>query len=87
MKMDLWERGLHTILVGGAESKGAVREGRASSGGEKEEIALACKFHSMILSGKICLAVRQSTNRERGGCLLLDDICTKTSTLVVEVLW
>ena len=34
-QMDLWERGLHTGLVGDAEAEGAVREGRAASGGEE----------------------------------------------------
>ena len=33
-RIDLLERGLHTGLVGDAEAEGAVREGRATSGGK-----------------------------------------------------
>ena len=36
-RMDLWDRGLHAGLVWDAEVEGAVRDGRAGSGGEKEE--------------------------------------------------
>ena len=31
--MDLWERGLHAVLVGDAKAEGAAREGRSASGG------------------------------------------------------
>ena len=37
MRMDLWERGLHKILVGDAEAEGTSHEGRATRGGEEEE--------------------------------------------------
>ena len=39
--MDLWERGLHSGLVGDAEAEGAVREGRADSGEEEEYKSVA----------------------------------------------
>ena len=39
-----------------------------------------------MLSGKLPQAVRQATNREGGGCLLLDDQCTKTGRPVAEFL-
>ena len=35
-RMDLWERFLHTGMVGDAEAEEASREGRSSSGGEEE---------------------------------------------------
>ena len=76
-RIDLWERGLHAGLVGDADAEGAVREGRASSGGEEEDEALARSYHDTVLSGKICQAVRQATDREGGGCLLPYDKCTK----------
>ena len=33
--MELWERGLHAVLVEGKEAEGASREGRAASGEEE----------------------------------------------------
>ena len=39
------------------------------------------------MSGKLRQAVRWATNREGGGCLLLDDQCTKTRRTVAEVIW
>ena len=44
-------------------------------------------FHETELCGKLCQSVRQATDREGGGCLLLDDQCTKTGRPVAEVLW
>ena len=40
-QMDLWERGLHSGLVGDTEAEGAAREDRAASGGEEEDEAVA----------------------------------------------
>ena len=62
-QIDLWERGLHTGLVGGAKAEGSAREGRAASGGEEEDDVLARGYHDTVLSGKLCYAVRRSTNR------------------------
>ena len=39
--MYLWERDLHAGLVVDAEAEGAAREGRADSGGEEEDKAVA----------------------------------------------
>ena len=47
--MDLWERGLHTDLVGYAEAEGAAREGRLAREGEEEEDVPSKKFHRMVL--------------------------------------
>ena len=85
-QIELWERGLHAVLVGDAESEGKVREGRAASGGEEEDEVLAQSYHSTFLSGKIWQAVCRANNREGGGCLLPDDLCTKTGQQVAEVL-
>ena len=85
-RMDLWERGLHVGLLGDAEAEGAAREGRAASGGEEEDKAIARSYHDTVMSGKLWQAVRRATNREGGGCLLLDDQCMKTGRPVAEVL-
>ena len=51
--MDLWERGQHAGLVADAEAEGAAREGRAASGGEEEDEAVARSFHDTVLLGKL----------------------------------
>ena len=84
--MDLWERGHHAGLVGDAEVEGAAREGRATFIRKEEDNALARSFHETVLSGKLRQAVRWATYREGGGCLLPDDLCTKTGRPVAEVL-
>ena len=84
--MDLWDRGLHTVLVGGYEAEGAAKEGRADSGGEEEDEAVTISYHDTVLSGKLRQAVRRETDREGVGCILLDDQCTKTRRPVAEVL-
>ena len=77
-RIDLWERGRHAGLVGDAETEAAAREVRAASGGEEKDDSVARSYHDTVLSGKLRQAVRRSTNRERGGCLLPNDQCTKT---------
>ena len=69
---------MHTGLVGDAEAEGAAQEGRAASSGEEEYETIARSYHDPVLSDKLQQAVRWSTNREGGGCLLPDDNCTKT---------
>ena len=83
---DLWERGPHAGLIGDAKAEGAAREGRSASGGKEEDKAVARRFHKTVLSGKLWQAFRRATDREGGGCLLLDDQCTKTGQPVAEVL-
>ena len=85
--VDLWDRGQHAGLVGGAGAEGADREGRSTFSGEEEGDAVARGFHETVLSGKLRQAVCRATNRKGGGCLLPDDQCTKTGRPVAEVLW
>ena len=47
---------------------------------------MARSYHDTVLSGKIHQAVRRSTNREGGGCLLPYDQCTKNGRPVAAVL-
>ena len=47
---------------------------------------MARSFHETVLSGKLRQAIRWETERNRGGCLLLEDKCTKTRRPVAEVL-
>ena len=52
-------------------------------GGDKE---ISRIYHITVLSLKLSQAVRRETNREGVGCILLDELFTKTGRLVVEVL-
>ena len=74
----LWERDQHVSVVGDAEVDGASRQGRATSGGEKEDEAVSRNCYKTVILGKFRQAVCRATDREGGGCLLLDDQCTKT---------
>ena len=84
--MDICERGQHVGLVGDVEAEGADQEGRAASSSEEEDDAVAWSFHVTVLSGKLRQAICLVTDREVGGCLLLDDQCTKTRRPVAEFL-
>ena len=84
--MDLWERGLHTGLVGDAEAEGSAQEGRSASVGKEEDKDVDRIYHDTVLSGKLRQAVRQATSREGGRCLLLEDQCNKNGQPVAEVL-
>ena len=61
--MEIWERGLHTGLVGNAEAEGAAREGKAASGGEEKYETLARSYPDTIFSGKLRQPVLRETNR------------------------
>ena len=84
--MALWERRQHDGLVGDAEAERADREGRSAFSSEEEEDAVARSFHETVFSGKLWKAVCRATDREGGGCLLPEDLCTKTGRPVSEVL-
>ena len=77
---------MHAGLMGDAEAEGAAREGRATSGGQREDDTVAQSYHDIVLYGKLRQVVGRATNREGGRCLLSDDQCTKTGRPVPEVL-
>ena len=85
-QIDLWERGLNAGMVD-ANAEGGTREGRASRVVEEEDESVARGYHDTVLSGKLRQFVCLATSREGGGCLLLDDQCTKIGRPVAEVLW
>ena len=57
-QLDLWERNIHTGLVGDALRKGRAQEGRVERCAEEEEDRLARSFHITVLSGKLRQAFR-----------------------------
>ena len=78
-RMELWDRGIHTGLVGDADAEGAASKGRYASRGEEYDKAVSQSYYDMVLSGKPRQAVHRATYKEGGGCPLPDDQCTKTS--------
>ena len=74
-------------MVGDAETKGTAREGRSAIVVEGENEVVARSYHDTVFSGKLRQANFWATEREGGGCLLLDDQYTKTGQPVAEVLW
>ena len=85
-RLDLWERDLQTGLAVYTEVEGATNDDRAIRGGKEEDEQKYWSYHSRVMSGKLRQAIQRSTDREGGGCLLLDDQCTNTGRPVVEVL-
>ena len=47
--------------------EGASREGRDARLGEEKEDAMVCKFHSMVLLGKLLQEFCLATKKEGGG--------------------
>ena len=63
-RMDLWERGIYTCIVGNTEAEGVTREGRDTSGGEDEDKRKDWRYHNTVLSGILRQAVHWATGRE-----------------------
>ena len=53
---------------------------------KEEDKAMSRKFHSAVLSGNLRQDIYWATDREGGGCLLKEDLCTKPGRPVAEVL-
>ena len=85
-RIELWERGIRTGMVADAEEEDDAREISYSGGEKEEEEYPGRKLHRIVMSGNLFQDGRWVTDRERGGFLLLDDICKNTSRPVVEVL-
>ena len=47
---------------------------------------MARSYHDTVLYGKLRQAIHRATDRERGGCLLPDNQCTKSGIPVAELL-
>ena len=66
-RIDLWERRIHTGLMGGEFTEGRYREGRVEQSDVEEQDRLARSFHSTWMPGKLWQAVCWDNNREGGG--------------------
>ena len=67
LRLDIWDRGIHTGLVRDALSEGSAREGRIERSDKEEEDCLAHSFHSTFLLGKMQQAVCWATDCRGGG--------------------
>jgi hypothetical protein len=82
--MELWDAGKFNALIDDTEDEvlSRVGSGRRTSN-EESEIR---KFNSTVLSGRLRQAVRGFTNRDGGGVLQPDDLCTKAGRPILSVL-
>ena len=83
-RLDAWEAGNHKMMVedtlrSSTQYLTAVRR-------EESAEQRAKTFHGLVLRGKLRTAVRWITERETGGVLQPEGLCTKTGDHVVEVL-
>ena len=59
-------------LVGDVEAEGASREGRAASGGDEEDEAVARSYHDTVLSGKLWQSECWATERESASSRMIN---------------
>ena len=83
--MELWEKGIHAVLVGDAEAEVAAREVRMAQW-EEDYDNLEWELHSTVLSGNICQVACRARNRRGGGGVLIKSSYTKTSIPVLKAL-
>jgi len=86
-RMDAWEAGCYCALVKEVEEC-AMEDGfpHAHTNHSLELESVGRRFNSMVLSGKLWVAVRTVTDRDPGGLYAPDNICTKTGRWVLDVL-
>jgi hypothetical protein len=82
-RMDLWDQGRFIALV---DDTVAEVQSRHGSHPAPDDEARARAFNAKVLSGRLRPAVRALTNRDQGGVLQPDDVCSKTGRPVLEVL-
>ena len=82
-RLDLWERGYKVALVDDLEARNRGHSGTKS---KRDNEARAKIFDSILKSGRLRQAVRNLTNREGGGVVQPDDLCSKARIPVLEVL-
>ena len=69
--LDLWERCIHTGLVGDALEEGRATEDNIYQHKEEEEDILARSFHITLLLENLWQAICRATNRKGGGGLYM----------------
>jgi hypothetical protein len=80
----LWEAGKFNALVQDIEAAAMQSVGGGRRTVDPDQIAR--NYNASVLDGNIRAAVRSVTNRDGGGVLLPEDLCTKTGRPVFEVL-
>ena len=84
-RMDLWDQGHHARLINDVVDE-ANRGGCGKGKRKLDDETLARSFNARVESGHLRQAVRYLTNRDGGGTLGPDDLCTKTQRRVFDVL-
>ena len=86
-RMDAWEASCYCALVKEVEGC-AMEDGflHTHINCSLELESVGWRFNSMVHSGKLRAAVRAVTNHDPGGLYAPNDICTKTSRRVLDVL-
>jgi len=86
-RMDAWEASCYCMLVKEVEEC-TMEDGfpHAHTDRSLESESVGRRFNSMVHSGKLRAAVRTVTDRDPGGLYAPDNICTKTSHRVLDVL-
>jgi len=83
MRMNLWEQGRVLDLIQDLEAEAAMRGDFVR---ERTDEQAHRAYNSTVLSGKLRSAIRQLTDRDKGGVFAPDDKCTKTGKPVLQVL-
>ena len=83
-RLDAWGEGKHAMLV--KDTLCTCAEYLTVARREETKDHRAQKFYSLVLRGKLRIAVRWITEREAGRVLQPGDWCTKTGDQVAEVL-
>ena len=83
-RLNLWEAGKFNALVQDIEAAAMQSVGGGRRTVDPDQIAR--NYNASVLDGNIRAAVRSVTNRDGGGVLLPEDLCTKTGRPVFEVL-
>ena len=83
-RLDAWGAGKHAMIV--SDTLSSCEEYLTSARREETAEHRAQTYHSLVLRGKLRLAVRWITERETGGVLQPGDRCEKRGDWVLEVL-
>ena len=83
-QLSLWENGQIAELVN--DIVNAAKQGGGGGKYANNDDSIACRYHSMVIEGKLREAVRWVTNRDGGGVLHPDGVDQKSGKTVAEVL-
>ena len=83
-RLQLWEDGKYAELAEDVVRAAKAASGRAPTPDNDDHID--CRYHSLVINGRLKAAVRFATNKSGGGVLAPADIDEKSGRPVTEVL-